>query len=147
MERSKRLKPVQEIADNREQAAAQRMLLSEAEWRRQQERLDELNCYRAEYSHHFEQSCSTGIDSVRLQDYRRFLSNINIAIEQQRRVVAVTQKKHQADKQVWLDLRTKAKAIDKAVQRIREKEAQIDERQEQRLLDDSLHGMRIKKED
>lgn len=136
MTKSKRLEPVNRIAENRERRAAVEM----AEFRRfleaQQAKLDELQRYRADYTRQFEDAGRRGLDAARLADFRRILHHLAEAITwQERRLVSLRQDFEQIRKR-WTDTRTRTAALAKVMERYQTEERREAEQREQREIDD-----------
>ena len=77
MSRSKRMKPVMQVAENREQQAARDLGAAQQRLAVQERKLEELQTYRDQYAQQFEQTGGGGIGAVRMQDYRVFLARLN----------------------------------------------------------------------
>jgi len=106
-------------------------------------RLHELISYREEYSRRYSESCGGGIGAMRLNEYRIFLSRLDQAIRQQQ--VQVEQARRDCDqkRQHWLASRTRAKALDKVMDRYQREELKDAERREQKEQDErALHRCR-----
>lgn len=131
MTRSKRMQPVQNVAQGREQEAMHKLGQSQQYLDAQLARLEELRDYREQYSRDFAASGETGLDATRLRDYRAFLGRLGEAIRQQEALITRYQSQHEQTRQLWLESRTHSQAIDKVVDRYREQERQQQERREQ----------------
>lgn len=143
MTRSKRMQPVVEVTQQREREAAKR--LGEAQQRVQaaEQRLDELVRYRDEYAEQFASGGS--LTAARLRDYRIFLDRLNQAVDQQRALVARAQQEAEAQRQRWLDIRTRVQALDKVVERYRGEERSQHERRLQKESDQHTLNVRDRK--
>lgn len=131
MTRSKRMQPVQRVAQGREQDAMQKLGQSQQFLDAQQARLEELRQYREQYSREFTASGERGLDASRLRDYRVFLARLGEAIAQQEALVARYQLQHEQTRRHWVESRTHSQAIDNVVDRYRQQEHQQQERREQ----------------
>lgn len=143
MTRSKRMQPVVEVTQQREREAAKR--LGEAQQRMQaaEQRLDELMRYRDEYTQQFASGGS--LTAARLRDYRIFLDRLNQAVDQQHALVARAQQEAEAQRQRWLDIRTRVQALDKVVERYRGEERNQHERRLQKESDQHTLNVRDRK--
>jgi flagellar FliJ protein len=139
MTRSKRMQPVQRLAQNREQQAVRRLGESQQHLQSQQNKLEELRAYRDQYARDFETSGGGGLDAARVQDYRVFLNRLNEAIRQQEAVIAESRVRHEESRQRWVESRSENQAIDKLVDRYRLEESKQRERREQKEQDDRAH--------
>lgn len=136
MTRSKRIRPVVDLAENRQMDAAR--LLGECRRivEHQEQRLAELLGYRTDYARNFQESCSSGIGAVKLNEYRTFLGRLDAAIAQQQRLVEQVRTECEASRQAWLQSRTHAKALGNVVDRYRREEQREAERREQKESDE-----------
>ncbi|RRQ20920.1 flagellar export protein FliJ [Thiohalobacter thiocyanaticus] len=136
MTRSKRIKPVVDVAERREQEQARRLGAAQRELEQQRQQLDQLIQYRDEYARQFENAGNTGLSVARLQDYRVFLARLNQAIDQQRQRISQSEQACEQQRQHWLASRTRAQALDKVADRYREEENQAQERRDQTESDE-----------
>ena len=143
MTRSKRMQPVQRVAEKRENDAAHRMSESRQQLAHQETRLKELQAYRDQYAAQFSERGNAGLDSMQLQDYRVFLSRLNEAICQQELVIAQCRSRHVLDQDQWTNRRCHTQAVDNLIERFRKDEQRQQHQREQQLQDDhSQRGRR-----
>ena len=136
MTRSKRMRPVQQLAQSREQEAVQKLGQSQQYLHAQQARLEELRAYRDQYARDFAASGGDGLGATRVQDYRIFLSRLGEAVCQQEEVIAQCCTQHEQTRRQWLESRGQSRSVDKLVDRYhREENKQLD-RKEQKEQDD-----------
>lgn len=140
MTRSKRMQPVVNVTANRERDAAQRFGECQQRVQAAEQRLDELIRYREEYTRQFADGGS--LNAARLQDYRLFLDRLNRAVEQQRGFLERARAECAVLRQRWLDLHTRAQALDKVVERYRGEERNDQERRDQKETDQHAHTLR-----
>lgn len=143
MTRSKRMQPVQQVAEGREQDAMHKLGQSQQYLDAQRAKLEELRAYRDQYTRDFADSGEGGVNATRMQDYRVFLNRLGEAIRQQEALLAQCENQHEENRRQWVDSRSHSQAIDKVVQRYRSEEQQVRERREQRELDE--HASRMPK--
>lgn len=136
MTRSKRIKPVVDVAERKEQEQARHLGAAQRELEQQRQQLEQLILYRDEYARQFENAGNTGLSVARLQDYRVFLARLNQAIEQQRNTIAETEQACEQQRRHWLESRTRAQALDKVAERYRSEEDQARERRDQTESDE-----------
>lgn len=144
MSRSKRMKPVQRVAESREQAAVQKLGQSQQFLDAQRTKLEELRAYRDQYSKAFQTSGGQGLGANRLQDYRVFLARLNEAIRQQEAITAQCTSQHEQTRQQWVETRSHHQAIDKVIQRYRSEEQKARDRREQQEQDERAQRPRGK---
>jgi len=135
MTRSERMRPVRKIADDKAEAAAKAYAALQQRLQEQQARLQQLEEFRAQYQEQRIRSGAAGIDGFRLRDYNAFVGRIDAAIRQQQHEVEQLSAAVEQKRQQWLALLSKAKAIDKVVQRYAEAERQEVQRREQQQND------------
>jgi len=133
---SKRLRPVQRIATHRERDAARAFGASQQTLTMEEAKLEELRRYHREYQARFEQEARNGMDAGQLQSYRAFLVKLEVAIEQQKEVVAASQAQRQRQRQRWQKRYTRSQALDKVAARYQEEEKKQEEQREQKASDD-----------
>ena len=131
MTRSKRMQPVQRLAQGRERDAMRKLGESQQFLDAQLAKLEELRAYRAQYAREFTATSETGLGATRLRDYRVFLGRLGQAIEQQELLVARYQSQHEKTRQQWLESRTHSQAIDKVVDGYQQQERRQQDRREQ----------------
>ncbi len=130
------MKPVQRVAENREQTAVQKLGQSQQYLDAQHAKLEELCTYREQYGESFRTSSGQGLDANRLQDYRVFLSRLNEAIRQQEAIIAQCTCQHEQTRQQWVETRSHHQAIDKVIERYRNEERKVQDRREQQEQDE-----------
>lgn len=136
MTRSKRMQPVQRVAQGRERDAMHKLGQSQQYLDSQLARLEELRSYREQYSRDFTASGESGLDVTRLREFRAFLGRLGEAIRQQEALIERYRSQHEKNRQQWIETRSHSQAIDKVVDRYREQERQQQERREQREQDE-----------
>jgi flagellar FliJ protein len=142
MSRAKRLAPVQNMIEAAEQRLAQSVAglqrrLSEAE-----NKLTELERYRAEYETGFTQRVGAGLGVAQLRDYQAFLGRISDAIRQQQAVVQRACAERDAEQQRWQQAARRVKAIDHVVDQWQAEQRRAADRREQHDTDE--RGQRIR---
>jgi flagellar protein FliJ len=97
-------------------------------------RLDDLLSYRRGYE--ARPMPFGSVAAVRWQDYQRFLSRLDEAVDSQNRVVLNKQQLLEAHRRRWQDKRKRLGMLGQIRDRYRRAEAERDERQIQKVLDD-----------
>ena len=136
MSPSKRLKPVQKLADSRERTAAQQFGQSQQSLNEHKTKLDELRQYHDEYMERFQSAMQSGISSAQLQEYRAFIAKLNEAIRQQEQVVASSQRDRSNKRENWQQKHTRVMALDKVVDRYKKEEIKTADKKEQNEADE-----------
>ena len=140
--RSQRMKPIVEVAESREREAARQLGIARQQLQRHEQQLQELMGYREEYAKRFEQTASGGINTASLLGYRRFLSQLNDAIEQQHGRIERARADVQRRIEVWREKRGRLQAMEKVTERYRAEEFAAEERAEQ--LESDERGQRYR---
>ncbi|MDJ0806213.1 MAG: flagellar export protein FliJ [Gammaproteobacteria bacterium] len=136
MSPSKRLKPVQRVAESKEQKAARHMGQSRKNLQAEEVKLNQLKQYHQEYLERFETAARKGISASQLQEYRAFLGKLDRAIQQQEDVVRTSKLNHSTHQHDWRKQHTRTQALNKAVSRFQTQERATADRNEQKETDD-----------
>jgi flagellar FliJ protein len=136
MSPSKRLKPVQQVAANRERNAARSMGQARANLAQEEAKLAQLREYHQEYLARFQSASAQGMSVNQLQEYRAFLAKLDEAITQQEKVVAASMANHSTQRDDWKQKHTRTQALGKVVERYRKEERKAADRVEQKENDE-----------
>lgn len=137
MVRSKRMESVQRLVDDDASRAAKAFADAKRMLEEQRQRLDQLTTFRQEYRQQLQTSGDhQGIDAHRLRDYRIFLARIDEAIEQQQQIVQRSEQEAAQRRTQWLQVRGRAQALNKVVDRYRSEERQAEDKRHQRQDDE-----------
>lgn len=101
-------------------------------------RLDLLQQYRDEYQNRFMDATKNGINRKEIDNYRIFLGRLDDAIGQARQIVEQTKWRTSQGQQDWLDKRGRVKAFDTLSQRHQTRQNHMENRKEQKLLDEHV---------
>lgn len=99
-------------------------------------RLALLQDYRAEYHGRFVASMRNGIDRERLYNYQQFLGRLDDAIAQAQAAAQQSKQRTAAGQKDWLDKRSRTQAFDTLSQRHYSHQQSLENRREQKLLDE-----------
>lgn len=133
---SKRLQPVQRLAESKEQDAARELGKSQRNVEQQKSRLEELRQYHTEYNERFQAAARAGISAAQLHEYRAFLVNLENAIKEQEKTVTASQQASFVQKEEWKRKHTRTQALGKVMQRYKNNEQQARDNREQKDADD-----------
>ena len=136
MTRSDRLKPIQQVAQVREREAASAFGESRRRLEEEEQRLAELETYRAEYLQRFRTLQQQGITVAQLLEYQAFLGKLETALRHQAEIVELRRTDAERRMAAWTDRRTHTRAMDRAVENLAEAELKAGERRDQKALDD-----------
>jgi len=148
MTRSKRMKPVKQVAEHREQDAARALGRALDRLAAERGKLEQLVAYRDEYARGFETRGGNGVGARELQNFHAFLGRLNAAIEQQGKVVAEAEQACEAQRRQWLQRRSRSEALGKVMERYHRDELRDHERREQADSDEhALQSHRRRRDD
>jgi flagellar FliJ protein len=102
----------------------------------QRSRLVMLEQYRDEYAQRLRDATSQGITQLSLRNYQNFLGRIEDAINQQRQVVHNSEHSTKAGQEHWRDQNKQLKAINTLSVRHDTKVKALENKQEQKILDE-----------
>ncbi len=134
MVRSRRMRPLVEIARNRELEAGRRLGVVQRRLEEAQAQLDELKRYRDEYAARLRGGAS--LTARELGEFRVFLQKLELAIEQQGKRVEEEALRLRQSRQTWLQRHQRTSALDKVLENYRDEERKEMQRREQRESDD-----------
>ena len=137
---SKRLRPVQRVARSREHKAAREYNDSQRRAQDQEVRLQELKRYHSEYLERLQSAAAAGISASQLQEYRAFISKLELAIQEQEKIVSASRLECSSRRQAWQEKHTRTQALGKAMDRFQAAEFKALDRREQKELDDRNQG-------
>jgi flagellar FliJ protein len=136
MTRAQRLQPVQKVIDAAERQRAETLAGSEARVKQGENKLSELEQYRADYQRAYHDRVAIGISSAGLRDYQLFLARLAEAIRQQTQLVSAARLERDQERQRWQDAARRAKAIDHVVENWQIQDRRDADRREQRDSDE-----------
>jgi len=133
---SKRLQPVQRVAQSRENDAARELGDSQRRMRDQEAKLGDLKRYHQEYLERFETTARQGMSAKQMQEYRVFLEKLDRAIKEQEKVVLASKSECVNRKEQWQQKHVRTQALGKVMDRFRSVEQKAVEKREQDEIDD-----------
>ncbi len=136
MVQSKRLRPVHRVAASREQTAAKELGDSTRYVHEQEERLEELRRYHAEYIDRFHSAAKMGMSALQLQEYRAFLAKLERAIREQQTIIKDGLNVRKFKKDSWQQKHVRTQALGKVIDRYKKAENRAEDKREQKETDD-----------
>ena len=136
MKSSQRLKPLQRINEHHEQKAATALGKHQQKLETNTKRLNDLNDYRIEYGRQFMSDGQQGISAARIQDYQKFMVNLDKAIQQQKLAIRQLQAEYELLKRQWMAAHNRSKSIDNVADRYLKEENYQEEKRTQKDLDE-----------
>jgi flagellar FliJ protein len=135
MTRSQRLHPVVQHTDKKEQRALQEVAVSQNLLEIEQGRQVQLQNYKLEYLE--KKKYDIGVFTPHeLQEFNRFLQQLDQTIERQIEVVELRQQELSQKRQLWNAMRIDSKKMHKVVEKLQQQEFVEQERKEQKDLDE-----------
>lgn len=134
--RAQRLLPVIDMAQTAEREAAGALRQYQGALQQAQQQLQNLQQYRDDYQQQWITKGQAGVSGQWLMNYQRFLSQLEVAIEQQQRSVAWHENNAQSAQATWQQSYARLEGLRKLVQRYREEAQAAADKQEQKLLDE-----------
>ena len=135
MTRTRRLRPVVQHTDKKEQQALQQVAQSQGLLEIEQLRQAQLEDYKLDYLQ--KKKHDIGVFSpLELREFNRFMQQLDETIERQMDVVAMRQRELEQKRAAWNATRIDSKVIHKVVEKLQKQEFVEQERREQRALDE-----------
>jgi flagellar FliJ protein len=135
MTRTERLKPVVSHTKKKEQQALQAMATCKNELESELRKIEQLKSYKTEYLNKQSQKNMT-YSSVELQEFRRFIDQLDQTICQQGGIVDIRRKALDHKRKEWQSTRIKSKVIHKVVDNLNKAERLQEDKTEQKLMDE-----------
>ena len=136
MTRTKKLKPVVQHVENKEQNALQAVAFSQRQLEQQQLRLQQLIAYREDYASRHEQGKPVLYQANQLKEFNRFVHQLDDTIQQQEQLVALAAREVEFKRQAWKLTRSRSDAMHKVVDRLQQQERDQEQRTEQKTMDE-----------
>lgn len=127
-----RLKPLQDLAESREQDAAERFARHKQALEAQEQRLADLQNYQADYRAQMSGAMSPSL----LRNRQDFMSRLNDAVRQQGEQVTKARHAYELERQRWVEARGETQVLDKLEQNYQAQAAKRGLRREQFELDE-----------
>ena len=140
--KSERFKVLQKLAGKYEELAAQSLGKSVSNVDAQKSRLAELKQFREEYTKQFYATGAAGISGAAIQSYQNFISQLDVAIEQQKQTLFAAETDQSQKKEVWQDKHRTTRIYDKTIEQFTAKETKEKDRREQKEQDDRTHTLK-----
>lgn len=142
--RTRKLAPVVKHVEKHEQTALNAVAYSQKQLNMQQEILAKLQRYKAEYSERHTNSESVSYSSLQLQEFNRFLAQLDDTICQQHKNVEMAMRELEVKRSKWKSKRSRSDAMHKVVDRIQASEQQQIQKGEQKLMDEFALRLHLK---
>jgi flagellar FliJ protein len=146
MKRLQRLSAVRGIMEEQERRQAARLAQDERRFVAAQQRLQELEHYRADYARQLDARASTGIGAMALRDYQTFLARLDDAIRQQAQIVSRSATELEFERSRWRDAAIRLKSVSTVIEKWQHEDRAIADRAAQietdeRALQKAVHNV------
>ena len=134
--RAARLAPVVDMAEKTEKAAAQRLGHFQGQVNLANSKLGDLENFRGEYQSQWVDRGSQGVSGQWLRNYQYFLSQLETAVGQQRQSLVWHQNNLNKARETWQTAYARVEGLRKLVQRYADEARQLEDKREQKLMDE-----------
>ncbi|WP_426780860.1 flagellar export protein FliJ [Pseudomonas syringae] len=134
--RAARLAPVVEMAEAAERSAAQRLGHFQGQVNLANNKLQELDQFRHDYQQQWLQRGSSGVSGQWLLGYQRFLSQLDVAVAQQYKSLEWHKVNLDKARGAWQEAYARVEGLRKLVQRYMDEACKLEDKREQKLLDE-----------
>jgi len=134
--RAARLAPVVDMAEKAEKTAVMRLGHFQGQVKVAQSKLDDLEAFRLEYQEQWIVRGSSGVSGQWLLGYQGFLAQLGTAIDQQRQSLNWHQNNLDKSRDAWQQAFARVEGLRKLVQRYIDEARQLEDKREQKLLDE-----------
>lgn len=131
-----RLLPVVQMAEDAEREAAARLAKAQQQLQQAQQQLEGLEQYRNDYQQQWVQQGQQGVTGEWLMNYQRFLSQLEVAIEQQRNNLRWHNTNVDKLRQMWQQTYARLEGLKKLIEKYRTQIQQIADKREQKEMDE-----------
>ena len=118
--------------------------MSAAALQQAQQQLQSLEQYRDDYQQQWINKGQVGVSGQWLMNYQRFLSQLEVAIEQQQKSLVWHENNVRSSQAVWQQTYARLEGLRKLVQRYREEAQKTADKQEQKLLDEMAQRLMMR---
>ncbi|RRV07420.1 flagella biosynthesis chaperone FliJ [Pseudomonas sp. v388] len=134
--RAARLAPVVEMAEAAERSAAQRLGYFQGQVNLALNKLQELDQFRHDYQQQWLSKGSTGVSGQWMMGYQRFLSQLDTAVAQQNKSLEWHKSNLETARTAWQQCYARVEGLRKLVQRYIDEARRLEDKREQKLLDE-----------
>jgi len=134
--RAARLAPVVDMAEKAEKTAVQRLGHFQGQVRLAETKLGELEKFRSDYQQQWIDKGAHGVSGQWLMNYQRFLNQLETAVSQQRQSLNWHQNNLNKARGEWQKAYARVEGLRKLVQRYTDEARALEDKREQKLLDE-----------
>ena len=137
MRRSERLKVVLALEERREQAALETMSSAREQLQHQQQRLQELRGYQADYRVQMRNSQQGVVSVSQLQGWQAFIAQLDQVIEQQESQVRQVEERFDAARRAWQEAYERRRGMERHIEACRNQEEREQDARDQKEADEA----------
>lgn len=134
--RSQRLGVVLDLAERKKQQADQLLAASRARVEKDQQAIEQLQAYLADYQQQYEEAGRQGFGIARLEVYQSFIRKISTALLQQKQAAQMNLNELEIVERHWTQCYGQVVAMGKLVDKARTQEQQAEDKKLQQQLDE-----------
>ena len=134
--RASRLAPVVDMAEKAEKTAVQRLGYFQGQVRLAESKLGDLERFRGEYQQQWIERGTKGVSGQWLMGYQGFLNQLETAVDQQRQSLLWHQNNFEKARDSWQQAYARVEGLRKLVQRYIDEARALEDKREQKLLDE-----------
>jgi len=134
--RAARLAPVVDMAEKAEKTAVQRLGYFQGQVRLAESKLGDLERFRGEYQQQWIERGTKGVSGQWLMGYQGFLNQLETAVGQQRQSLVWHQNNLDKARESWQEAFARVEGLRKLVQRYIDEARALEDKREQKLLDE-----------
>lgn len=136
MKRSRRLAPILDLAEKKEQDAAKVFAQQLQKIQVLTQARDNLRGFLDNYHARFQQSGAGGMTVSQLAEYRAFLGKINGAIDEHTVTLRLAEEELEAKRRLWEEARQGREGMAKLIQQAHKEEEKLESKREQADMDE-----------
>lgn len=136
LKKAQRLAPVVEMAEETEREAIGKLAKQQLQLQQAEQQLVGLEQYRNDYQQQWISRGQSGVTGEWLMNYQRFLSQLETAIDQQRKSIQWHSQNVDKAREQWRQAYARLEGLKKLVQRYHDQARQRADRQEQKDMDE-----------
>lgn len=144
MKRSKRMEVIEGIIQQQENRAARALALARNQLGEEESKLLELNNYLADYEKNMLSQGGQGVTGQQWQNFQYFIGQLEKVIQHQHQSIEQAENQLQKIQQRWQQIHIKRKSISTLVENIRLEEWVVEEKKEQKELDELVNQLQIR---
>ncbi len=147
LKRAKRLEPVVSMAQETEREAVIKLTKCQTQLQQAEQQLAGLEQYRGDYQKQWLERGKGGVTGDWLMNYQRFLSQLEVAIGQQRQSIKWHERNLEIAREQWQQAYARLEGLKKLVQKYRDQTQQQADRQEQKEMDEFAQRLGVKQQE